>query len=422
MNVSNTIDRQIKRPAQSRKGRPGDGILTLLSMLALTALVYYLWICVYYHSGAFVVPTSDDLAQIPGPTAGSVGIFALWISVQILLYRFAPGKWCEGTPLADGSRLAYRINGWFSFCISLVLFGVAAASGLMPLALLYEQAGPLLSTATIFAYVFSLLLYLLGAPPRDAKDGSGVRAYFLGITLNPRIGNFDLKFFCESRPGLIAWVLLDLSLAAEQWRQHGSLTMPMCLVVAFQFLYVADFFWHEEAILTTWDIKHENFGWMLAWGDLVWVPFIYSLQAFYLVQHTHELPWWGVAAIIALNLFGYVLFRGANRQKHRFRRDPEGLIWGKKPAYISTERGSLLSSGWWGIARHVNYTGDLMMALAWCLPCLFGSPLPYFYVIFFLVLLLHRERRDHSACLGKYGADWEEYCRRVRWRMIPYVY
>src|SRR5438552_18724947 len=83
---------------------------------------------------------------------------------------------------------------------------------------------------------------------------------------------------------------------------------------------------------------------------------------------------------------------------------------------------SRITSGWWGIARHMNYLGDLMMALAWCLPCLFESPLPYFYFVYFLVLLLHRERRDHAACREKYGQDWDAYCRRVRWRMLPYVY
>lgn len=26
-------------------------------------------------------------------------------------------------------------------------------------------------------------------------------------------------------------------------------------------------------------------------------------------------------------------------------------------------------SGWWGVVRHPNYLGDLIMALAWSLPC-----------------------------------------------------
>jgi len=193
--------------------------------------------------------------------------------------------------------------------------------------------------------------------------------------------------------------------------------------LAFQFFYIADYYFHEEAILSTWDIKHENFGWLLCWGDLVWVPFTYTLQAFYLVHHPHELPAWGTAAIIALNMTGYAIFRGANIQKHKFRKDPTHPIFGKKPDYIQTARGTpLLVSGWWGISRHMNYLGDLLMALAWCLPALFEHPLPYLYLVYFLILLVHRERRDSAMCLAKYGKDWERYCERVRWRMIPGVY
>lgn len=37
---------------------------------------------------------------------------------------------------------------------------------------------------------------------------------------------------------------------------------------------------------------------------------------------------------------------------------------------IATSTGKrLLVSGWWGFVRHPNYLGDLLMALAWSLPC-----------------------------------------------------
>jgi hypothetical protein len=241
--------------------------------------------------------------------------------------------------------------------------------------------------------------------------------------LNPRLGNFDLKLFCEARPGLILWVLIDLSLAAKQYELNGAVTTPMILVCAFQFFYIADYYFHEEAILTTWDIKHENFGWMLCWGDLVWVPFTYTLQAFYLVNHTHRLSLPAAVGIVALNALGYTIFRGTNIQKHNFRKNPDRPVWGKPPECIRTARGTLLlTSGWWGIARHLNYCGDLLMALAWCLPAGFEHPLPYFYIFYFTILLVHREWRDNAMCLEKYGSDWEEYCRKVRWRIVPGIY
>jgi protein-S-isoprenylcysteine O-methyltransferase Ste14 len=51
-----------------------------------------------------------------------------------------------------------------------------------------------------------------------------------------------------------------------------------------------------------------------------------------------------------------------------------------------------------------------------------GSPLPYFYLVYFTILLVHRERRDHDLCAVRYGRHWETYCRKVRWRIVPGLY
>ena len=206
----------------------------------------------------------------------------------------------------------------------------------------------------------------------------------------------------------------------------GRITYSMGLVCFFQFFYILDYFWQEESILTTMDIKHDPFGWMLCFGDLTWVPFSYSLQAFYLYHNPAvdvTLP--TAVAIFALHFLGYRIFRESNNQKHNFRTgNPDGLkIWGNKSEFIKTKRGTkLLLSGWWGLSRHPNYLGDISMALAYSLPCGFGSLFPYFYPIYFWILLVHRERRDNYHCASKYGKDWDAYCRRVPYRIIPYVY
>lgn len=48
------------------------------------------------------------------------------------------------------------------------------------------------------------------------------------------------------------------------------------------------------------DINFEGFGFMLAFGDIVWVPFLYSLQARYLVDHPVDLPLWATIGILVL--------------------------------------------------------------------------------------------------------------------------
>ena len=196
----------------------------------------------------------------------------------------------------------------------------------------------------------------------------------------------------------------------------------MVLVNAFQLLYVADALYMEPSILTTMDITTEGFGFMLAFGDLAWVPFSYCLQAKYIAEHAPQLAWWQAAAILAMNVAGYVVFRGANGQKDTFRKDPQHLSV-RHLTSLQTKRGTqLLYSGWWGIARHINYTGDWMMGLAWCLACGHACIIPYFYAAYFAVLLMHRERRDDAACAQKYGRDWQQYKRLVPWRLVPHVY
>lgn len=67
------------------------------------------------------------------------------------------------------------------------------------------------------------------------------------------------------------------------------------------------------------DITTDGFGFMLSVGDLTWVPFVYSLQARYLVFKQVELGPIPTAAIFFCNLFGYYIFRAANGEKNDFR-------------------------------------------------------------------------------------------------------
>jgi hypothetical protein len=65
-----------------------------------------------------------------------------------------------------------------------------------------------------------------------------------------------------------------------------QVSVAMVLINLFQLIYVCDALWFEPSILTTMDITSEGFGYMLAFGDLTWVPFVYSIQARYLMDHT----------------------------------------------------------------------------------------------------------------------------------------
>jgi delta14-sterol reductase len=384
-------------------------------LIGLPALTWYAWLCLTFFDGALATPgwlrSHSVVHYLPRISSRSFALYVAWLALQGALYVFLPGRSVEGPLLPDTSRLVYRMNGWLALVFTAVVVAAAVQFRWIPASVGYDEFSGLLTAATIAAFAIAGLAYRKG------------QSYVMGALLNPRMGQFDLKFFCESRPGLLLWIVLNASFLAKQYDLNGFVTTPMLLVNAFQLLYVADYFIHEDAVLTTWDIKHERFGWMLCWGCLVWVPFMYSLQAHYLVTHTHDLSSLSTVALVALNMAGYAIFRSANLQKHRFRSDPRRPIWRREPAYIRTNAGALiLTSGWWGVARHMNYLGDFVMGLAWCLPVGFAHPLPYFYVVYFAILLVHRERRDHRMCLAKYGRDWDTYCRKVPWRIVPGLY
>lgn len=62
------------------------------------------------------------------------------------------------------------------------------------------------------------------------------------------------------------------------------------------------------------------------------------------------------------------------------------------------------------------------MSLAMCMACGGGFILPYFYIVYMTILLMQRVERDHQRCSGKYGKYWDQYCKEVPYKVLPYVY
>jgi delta14-sterol reductase len=211
----------------------------------------------------------------------------------------------------------------------------------------------------------------------------------------------------------------------------------MLLYQLFTNIYVVDYFVFEDFVTSTWDIIAEKFGYMLVWGDLVFIPFTFTLQAWFLINDRTYYSPVEIAGLVILFLSGYVIFRFANMQKHDFKKNPKALVWGRKPEILG-ERCKysklnyhvnnwciVLVSGWWGLASHINYLGDLILAVSYAAPCgllRHASFIPWFYPIYLFTLLIHRDWRDDKKCSEKYGKLWQQYRKRVPYRILPYVY
>jgi len=410
----------------------------LAAMVLLPAVVYYLWICVEFYGGALQFPRTALLAHLAHavPTWKATIVYLVWLAWQALLAWIGPGPSGQGALLPDGhSRLTYRYNGLFAWYLTLVAATALHVTGVFPLSTLYAEFGPLVTVATIVATALAALCYVGGrlSGRTNRASGNPIYDFFMGSVLNPRIGSFDIKFFVELRPGIMLWFLLSAAMLAQQRAAYGLVTTSMLLVVFYHACYANACFKGEECVPMSMDIAYENFGWMLSFGNLVWVPFVYCLQAYYVLTITPaDIPRGFALPMLVLHMVGYWVFDTANSQKDYFRNEGRALRdafprlpWGRlrHPETLSTARGTpLLVSGWWGQARHMNYTGDLLMAWTWGLTCGFGSVIPYVYAVFLTLLLLHRLRRDERECRLKYGTDWDAYCRRVPYRLVPGVY
>jgi len=360
------------------------------------------------HALALALPG----ATVPEAAAMPPGFIALLFLALALL----PGRRITG-PDAEGNQRVYKLNGLALFLIVAVAAGLAQFSGLFSLSVLHTHFLALFVVANGFAFALAGWLFFRGARTREASRVSW-RDFFMGVEAGPTWLGLDLKLFSYC-PSLIGLALINASFVAVQYETYGELTLGMALYQIFTFLYVLNYFQFEQGMIHTWDIVSERFGWNLVWGDYALVPFFYCLPGWWLVHAPEPLSPAAAVAIVLLFVFGFWLFRGANQQKHRFKRDPDVTIWGK-PA--RTLEGRLLVSGFWGIGRHLNYTGEICVYLAFALATGLTSWFPFLLPAWLAGLLWHRSRRDERRCRAKYGALWDRYTQRVRFTMLPFIY
>ncbi|XP_070299759.1 delta(14)-sterol reductase TM7SF2-like isoform X2 [Salvelinus sp. IW2-2015] len=178
----------------------------------------------------------------------------------------------------------------------------------MPLGYLFELLLPLAVCAIGVSFLLSLYLCSFWAPhhalAQGGNTGNPLYDLFMGRELNPRIGSFDLKYFCELRPGLIGWVVINLGMLMKEVELRDSASLAMILVNSFQLLYVTDALWKEEAVLTTMDIVHDGFGFVSLWGP--GLGSFHILQAAFLVVHPQSLSPLGATAIVTLMVLGII--------------------------------------------------------------------------------------------------------------------
>eukprot|EP01113_Clastostelium_recurvatum_P050061 TRINITY_DN9397_c0_g1_i7.p1 TRINITY_DN9397_c0_g1~~TRINITY_DN9397_c0_g1_i7.p1 ORF type:complete len:387 (-),score=44.99 TRINITY_DN9397_c0_g1_i7:14-1006(-) len=319
---------------------------------------------------------------------------------------------------------------------------------IIPWGLLYEHRWGCISAANIIGLVASVVFFVRGDTKKKYKnkmtkgnkdtppgtEGFGIGAlkilddFYLGLEDNPHWGVFDGKMFLY----LIGGTVLNLnvlSFVAHQYEVMGGGMMIDYSSILYLFLFsffVVEYLFHEHVHLYTWDFVGEKLGAKLIWGCLVFFPMFYPVGAWTIadhpIRHHHHLndQHYLMHALAIITFFtGWILSRGANLQKYYFKIDPRSSFLGIQPRSIG---GRILCSGYWGLSRHINYLGDLLMSVGLALAADYSDIIAWLYSIYYVVLFVPRERADDKRCHAKYGKDWEQYRRMVPARIVPYVY
>ncbi len=355
------------------------------------------------------------------------GFFAPWIvyAAILLLHVVLPARKVDGyvRDPRTGRPLRYRLNGPFVLAAIVGLWVLVGVLGLLPWDWLYTHRWASLAGSCVVGLVFSIAMVVTA--PAGGKPF--LLELYKGRRENPQFfgGRVDAKMFLYLI-GATMLALNVLSFAAHHVMKYGPDAFHGVYLHAALFLwFVVEYLVFERVHLYTYDLVAERVGFKLGWGCFAFYPYFYAVGLWSVADlPAPGWPSWALVVAVAVFFSGWILSRGANLQKYLFKTAPERALLGVlKPRALRDGDRALLASGFWAVARHVNYLGEILMAVGLTL-CL-GRPgawAAWLYPLYYVALLFPRERADERRCAAKYGTLWDEYRRRVPKRIIPGVY
>ena len=120
------------------------------------------------------------------------------------------------------------------------------------------------------------------------------------------------------------------------------------------------------------------------------------------------LPSWVVWSAVAVFLLSYVMYAEVLRENAFLSRTIE-----------VQDNQKVIDTGLYGVVRHPMYSATILLFLA--MPLVLGS-LPSFVIMLAYIPLIAKRIKNEESVLLKGLAGYGSYCKRVRYRVIPYVW
>lgn len=355
-------------------------------------------------------------------------ITVLAFAVVLRILAFTP----LGAVVRTATGSEVRMNGFYSL-LALLFLMPALVYKKVDLSFVRKKYFYLMSSSLCFAFVMALIARLLARFNPGKKTnvnpkgntGNFIVDFFKGREYNPSFLGVDLKLQ-SYRFSLIGMALINVVLVIENiMSRGGSVNHLVTMASAFQVLYALDAMFFEQYYFLSYDAMNSGYGFHLI-SSLNSFPFLPTLITKYLIDRQPTLEWYYLVAIGVLNAIGYIIFRASETQRCEFAKDPNSSAMKNLETLPTAGGRKLLISGWWGMVRHPNYLGEILIQWSWVLPAVATAGrvdlLVYYLPIFTTLTLLMRCRDTNQRNRKKFGLAWETYCQKVPSNLIPKVY
>ena len=120
------------------------------------------------------------------------------------------------------------------------------------------------------------------------------------------------------------------------------------------------------------------------------------------------MPTWSVWSAVAVFLLSYIMYAEVLRENEYLSRTIE-----------VQENQKVVDTGFYGIVRHPMYSATVLMFLS--MPLVLGSLPSFVIMLAYIPIIVKRISNEEKVLMNElYG--YKEYCNRVKYRLIPFVY
>ena len=120
------------------------------------------------------------------------------------------------------------------------------------------------------------------------------------------------------------------------------------------------------------------------------------------------MPTWSVWSAVAVFLLSYIMYAEVLRENVYLSRTIE-----------VQENQKVVDTGLYGIVRHPMYSATVLMFLS--MPLVLGSLPSFVIMLAYIPIIVKRISNEEKVLMSElYG--YKEYCNRVKYRLIPFVY